>query len=88
MSTDTSEQGKQNEKPANYTIWGGETQKRKTSCMFLPLGGGKLRCRDVLGLMTSRGSSLNPEGWGELGVEEKMNQRELGGQASCSKSAL
>lgn len=88
-STDTGEQGKQNEKtewsykctlmhtmkpdnttipdnnitkPANHSTRGqGDTKKRKTT-EVLPLGGGKLRCRDVLGLGSGRGSCLNPEG--------------------------
>lgn len=43
--------------------------------MFLPSGGGILRCRDVLGLGSGRGSCLNPEGRRKSGVEEKVKQK-------------
>lgn len=100
-STDTSEQGKQNEKtewsyertlmhpmkpdnttipdsnitkPANHSTEEGGTQRRERLLVFLPLGGGKLRCRDVLGLGSGRGSCLNPEGWGKSGVGERWSK--------------
>lgn len=37
-----------------------DTDDRKTAS-FLPLGGGKLRCRDVLGLGSGRGSCVSPK---------------------------
>lgn len=54
-------------KPANHSTRGGVTQKRERLLLFLPLGGGKLRCKDVLGLGSGRGSCLNPEGRGRSG---------------------
>lgn len=68
-------------KSANHSTGVGETQRRERLLVFLPLGGGKLRCRDVLGLGSGRGSCLNPEGWGKSGVGEKMKQREVVGEA-------
>lgn len=39
---------------------GGDNEE-KDYRSFLPSGGGKLRCRDVLGLGSGGGSCLNPE---------------------------
>lgn len=49
----------------------GEETQRTELLLSLPLGGGKLRCRDVLGLGSGRGSCLNPERWGRSGDEGK-----------------
>lgn len=54
---------------------GGGHKEEKDYGVFLPSGGGKLRCRDVLGLGSGRGSCLNPEGRRKSGVEEKVKQQ-------------
>lgn len=57
---------------------GGGTLRRETPLVFLPLGGGKLRCRDVLGLGSGRGSCLNPGEWGRLWSRRRWSKgREL-----------
>lgn len=60
---------------------GEETQTRERLMVSLPLGGGKLRCRDVLGLGPGTGSCLNPEVWGTSSNGEKMKPRKIVGQA-------
>lgn len=100
-STDTSEQGKQNEKtewydectlmhpmkpdditipdnnitkPANHSTREVKTQRREILLVCLPLGGGKLRCSDVLGLGSGRGSCLNPGGKGDQGIGRRWSK--------------
>lgn len=42
-------------------VEGGRGQQSERLQALLPSGGGKLRCRDVLGLGSGGGSCLNPE---------------------------
>lgn len=72
--------------------WGeGGTQKRERLQLSLPLGGGKLRCRDVLGLGSGRGSCLNPErGEGDQGMGRRWSKGSwldmpLGRKLECAK---
>lgn len=110
-STDTSQQGKQNEKtewpdkctlmhpmkpnhipipdnnitkPATYSTREGKTQKGERLLVFLPLGGGKLRCRHVLGLGSGRGSCLNPGGKGDQGIGRRWSNRRQLDKPFCS----
>lgn len=64
--------------PSNHSRRGGVTLRREKLLVFLPLGGGKLRCRDVLGLGSGRGSCLNPGEWGRVWSRRRWSKgREL-----------
>lgn len=62
------------QKPVNHSTRGGRDTKKTKTISVLPLGGGKLRCSDVLGLGSGRGSCLNPRGEADRGMGKKWSK--------------